>query len=237
MKKVNKPTNAGNYVFTEINDKFALSDPSMIIDTIPKNKDQYYTVMEEKYRPDKDNFVFSKFLEDFPNIKAADATVVYKLASRSSVLNEWLQTVNLMYSQFANEPTFYRDYVSAEGFDSVVQLYPKMNMILRADATARFDAVTNYRKKLGELDTALTTALKPFRSNKVMRIITLPSSDLPLSLQLAIENFTTATDVQVVDSKAYAREVLIRYKMSLLSAVSNDPNIDIESIIQGNKVK
>lgn len=69
------------------------------------------------------------------------------------------------------------------------------------------------------------------------RVISMNTTELPLTLQLAIENFTPANDVNSPNKKAYARELLIRYKLELIKMIKNDPSININLVIESMQEK
>jgi hypothetical protein len=216
----------GIYFMTKMFEAFGLSFDL----NIPIKYDDWLVVKNEKYRPDRNVFIYEAFKKAFPQIKVADASMVYKLASRSVKLNEWVAKVNVEYALIQNEPTFYRDYVSPKDYEIVMRDLITSSERNKKRAAEELLAAQQYKAQLEDIDKRYSG----FEYNsKYSRIINLSSNRLPLSYQLAIENYVpTVSGSQIeVHKKAYAREVLVSYKIQLIKILKSKPDVDIDKVI------
>jgi len=201
--------------------------------SIDENIDNWLIVKDEKYRPDRGVFVLEKFKEDFPEINVDNIDKVYSLCSRSAALNEWLAKVNLSYALIQNEPTFYRDKIEASRYNLVSEELLKNNSILSSKAREELELAADYRSKMDKIKIKYS---KIEYKSKEARVISMNTTELPLTLQLAIENYTPASD-DSPNRRSYARELLINYKLSLLNVIKENPEVNIDIIIKDSYVK
>jgi hypothetical protein len=201
--------------------------------SIDENIDNWLIVKDEKYRPDRGIFVLERFKEDFPEINVDNIDKVYSLCSRSAALNEWLAKVNLSYALIQNEPTFYRDKIEASRYNLVSEELLKNNSILSNKAKEELELAADYRNKMDKVKLKYS---KIEYKSKEARVISMNTTELPLTLQLAIENYTPASD-DSPNRRSYARELLINYKLSLLNVIKENPEVNIDMIIKDSYVK
>lgn len=203
----------------------------------------WITVKQEIYRPDKDQFVYDRFVASYPNIKLDDSKsltenvkVIYALCSRSEVLNYWLSKVNVEYSLDAGTPTFYKNLVEPTVFMNATKTLTKINDISSAEALELQAAAFEYKEKIKRISANFNKERKnKIGNDKLLRILTIKSTQLPLSLQMAIENYTPAQDAPT--QRAYAREILIQFKVSLIEEMNKNPDFDIDKYLEAISVK
>lgn len=215
------------FVFKSGNVSYAIEEPS-------KDEEKWLIISDDKYRPDKSKFVFDKFQKDYPSIKAINAEQVYKLASRSVKLNEWLAKTNAEYAVIEGAPTYFRQYAKPDEFDAASKEVLKLSKAQALKAREQADAAIKYRENLAEIDTKYERLLTT--SDKIAKILSLNTTVLPLSVQLAIENYTPAKSSSPT-AKAYARECLVSYKIALLKTLQKDKDTDIDKLITENMEK
>lgn len=206
---------------------YAVPQPSI-------KEDEWLTIKEEKYRPDKSKFIFERFLKRYPNIKVSNAEQVYALASRSAILNEWLAKANLEYALQENAPTFYRPYVDIDKFNAADFEVKRINKVNASKAVEQAAAATKYKEELASIEGKYKDQLST--SNNIAKVLALNTTALPLTIQLAIDNYTPAKSSSP-NQRTFARECLINYKIALLQAINKDPKIDVDQLIEDNKVK
>jgi len=217
---------------TNINLKILNKD---IVINIPKDESSWLIIKDETYRPDRELFVLNEFKNDFPHIDIGDnCSKIYGLCSRSVRLSSWLSSVNLKYSLIQNQPTFYRDHLSQDEFKIVSSDLTKISSLNQLKAAEELKAANEYKNKMELIQKKYST--KTFES-KYSRIISMNTTELPLTLQLAIENYSPAFNVESPNTKAYARELLIRYKLELIKLLKEDQSLDIDKVIIDSQVK
>lgn len=214
--------------------KFNIGTNVYNVDGPDTNSEKWLVVAEEKYRPDKQKFIYDKFIKEYPSIKVRDAEQVYALASRSAKLNEWLAIANAEYATIEASPTYYRQYIDASDFESASIEVSNMSKAQAAKAKEQAIAATNYRNALAEIDMKYEKSLNT--SNKYAKVLALNTTSLPLSIQLIIDNYTPATSSSP-NVRAFARECLVSYKIALLSVIKQNKDVDIDKLIEINKEK
>lgn len=230
------PTSPGDIVIST-------SQGDIVVKSVPTQVDQWYTISDTAYRPDKDKFVLDNFNKDYPNINLTGSDEdkvkrVYALASRSAKLNEWLAGVNVLYSQTETTPTFYRDEVTPQEYEVLSSKAQQLSKIASERASAELAAAQNYAAVLSNIDATFNKRRSETMGNdKVLKVITLNSTSLPLTAQMAIENFVPAAGGTSPDKKTYAREMLIRFKLALLQKIKADPNFDLEAALDDASTK
>lgn len=201
---------------------------------ISESNSDWLFVKDEKYRPDRGEFILDRFLIDYPNIDVKrDINLVYSLCSRSSSLGEWLALQNLDYALIQDEPTYYRDVVSADKYELISAELKSISLRQSNRAKEESEAASRYKERISEIAKKYSTA--PIKI-KEARVISMNSTELPLTLQLAIENFTPAANDNP-NRRAFARELLINYKLALLKIIRVDPDVDIDEVIKDGYVK
>jgi len=213
---------------------FKIGSSVFIVDEPDSNPDNWLITKDESYRPDKQKFIEQKFRKDYPGIKVKDANQVYALASRSAKLNDWLAKANLEYAVVEGAPTYFRDYVDPKDFEQASKEVQKLSQANSDKAKAQAYAATEYKNKLAEIDKEFEKKLST--SDNIAKIISLNSTALPLSIQLAIDNYTPASSSSP-NQRAYSRECLINYKIKLLEALTKDKKLNIDKLITENMEK
>lgn len=215
---------------------YEISEPSI-------NEDDWLSIKNEEYLPDKNLFIFEKFAEDYPEIASKihgdniddKANKVYSLASRSAVVAQWLSNANLLYSLDAQTPTYYKEFIDPKDFKEVSVKISTLNKINSDQSNKLALAAKEYQEKIRKIqDEAVNSAKKLVANDRLIRILTVPTTSLPISIQLAIENYTPK-DNEAPTQKAYAREYLIAYKTFLLKQLKQDKNFDVEAAIDSLK--
>lgn len=208
---------------------------SVVSIEVPTSSNDWLIIKDETYRPDRGVLVLETFKKDFPSIQVGDdVEKVYALCSRSARLAEWLAKVNLSYATLQNEPTFYRDVIAADDYKLVAKDLEQLSNNNRSRATEELKAAEVYKTTMETISNKYSNRRL---ENKFSTIIALNTTSLPLTLQLAIENYTPANDATSPNRRAYARELLVRYKLALIEMVKENRNIDIDRVISEATVK
>lgn len=196
---------------------------SLVIDLPDVNPDNWYVVQDERYRPDKDSYIENKFREEWPNVDIKGIEQVYKLASRSTSINIWLAGANAEYSKVANIPTFYKDLVSGDEFKSASDVLTNVGKTESERALKLQEAARTYEANCKKINSEADLLIKnKVSGNKLAQILMIRSNMLPINLSLAIDNFTPIDAEGAPDTRAYARELLVKFKTSLIKHLRDD---------------
>lgn len=213
------------------------------VDTDFEPKSNYMdwvVIKEQSYLPNKEEYIKNAFNKRFPKISLpADETVAYNfitnLASRSEVVAEALALFNAEYSISAQMPTYYKDVLDNKTFEKARSEITQYNNVVADYQNKRQQAAIKYKKELEQIDKNEQESLNKFKQNKVLQVLTLPSTSLPLSLQVAVEKYTA--DEKSPNKKVYLREILSNYKKYLLKELKANPDLDIQKLIKDNQEK
>lgn len=248
---LNSKINSGNYLLltkkfkikeTKIySKKKEVTDTSNLFEDITidiNNSDNWYIIKSESYIPNRDEYILKKFKNDFPNVPIGDQVqLIYNLASRNKAINEWLAITNSFYADEATMPLYLKDLVEPSVFKSTQQSITEYNKVVKQEADERLQASIDYKNKLEQIDRKYEKLKEKVKSNKLLRILTLASNELPLTLNLSIETYSPADVTSSPDKKVYARELLTNYKIHLIKILKQNPDVDIETLIKNNLVK
>lgn len=207
---------------------------NIIIDMPSTNPNDWLITRENSLRPERGEFVLKEFRRQYPSIKVKDIEQMYKVCARSQLLSNWLSLVNADYVQDVKIPGYARNIISSTDIENSRKIIDEINNINKNKSAAIKKAADTFKETLDNIENDEAYKL-PTNVDKITKILILNTSDMPVSLQLAIENFVPASNDNFPDTKSYARELLFQYKKSLLTMVKNDSSIDIEGVI--NKAK
>lgn len=201
-----------------------------------ENAKSWLISREEALRPEKKQYILEKFLKRFPNLKVKDADQVYNLCSRSNFLNNWLSETNLTYVDQVKIPAYAIDILDTKKVKESFDVVNKINELNSKRAAEIKELADNFKNNLRKIEDDSKYKYEGELSNEV-KILLLNTTDLPLTLQLAIENFTPAANDAFPDTRAYAREMLYQYKKSLFLLAKEKPENDINIVIKELKEK
>lgn len=203
-----------------------------------KDSDNWYVIQQESFTIDKNDFILTKYNEDFPKSKIDNYDMFELVLNRSSKLQEWYSLVSLQYTDSIQLPVAYKDLFKPEeykGFFKDIQSY-KNNL---AKESAEIEELSNkFKKDVNIIKQKYFNKNKEIvDSNKFYPIITMNATQLPLSIQIEIESYTPKTGDITQQKSVFAREYLINYKRSLIEFVKTNPNVNIEEVIEEFRVK
>lgn len=217
--------------------EFKYKNKVISIDEVPKNDESWIIIKDEKYKPDKDYWLFTKFTKDYPSVPVKDIKQIHNLASRSTHLSEWLAVANVEYSKIEDTPTYFRDFISKDEYENIANKMRLASKVNIERAEKEYKASIEYRNKLRMINEEYNTKYSSLIDDPITQIIMLKGTDLPLSIQLAIDNFTPAKTSGSPDKKVYAREMLIRFKVSLIKFIKTNPEYQVSDLIENLRPK
>lgn len=203
-------------------------------------EDEWIAVKQESIEFDRASYVLEQFKNDYPDIEVGeDIKLVYSLCSRSTALNTWLASVNLKFSDYTQLPLYLSSLIEPTKFKVIKEEISEVRKIVASSSSKRLDAAKKYQAEIAKIDKEEASLLQAKKKdNPILKVLTMNSTRLPLSLQLQIEKYVpTVTDDEAASRKVYAREMLIQYKIGLIKMIKQKPDIDIEAIIKSNETK
>jgi hypothetical protein len=203
----------------------------VVIDDISENSDDWKTIKSESFRPNRETYILEKFQKEFPSQKVSDYNLLTKLASRNKTLTEWLANVSLFYSKDVEVPRYLTEVIKPDEYVILEKEIVKYNQQLSSESKELEKASQNYKETIKDISKKYKIEKDKITENKVIKILTLNQTDLPLTLALQIENFTPATIDDAPTRRAYAREVLINFQLTLIKIVQEKPSINIDELL------
>jgi len=198
---------------------------------------EWITVESENYKLDRDTYIIESFYKDYPKYKGAvrDYEMLMSLCTRSTILGEWLIGINAKYVLEVNIPKYLENLIEPKQYNDVQYNLKKFNDTNKNFSDDCVKLSDKYKNDLETLRNKYSAEFDKFKKDQILRVLTLKTSELPIEIQLEIENFTPAKFSGSVDSKTFSRELLIQYKRYLLKEIKNNPKIDINDVISNNQ--
>lgn len=214
----------------------------ILFEEVPTNSSEWKTTQTEDYQPDRELFVYNAFIRDYPDLplprdQEAAIITIYSLCSRSSALGSWLKNINSSYAAEAVLPRYIEGIVSPETFSKAQKTLTQISKIQADKSRRELLANEKYKKEMADIEKNFENETSKLTGDKIIRILNVKSTELPLTLQLAIENFTPSEDANAPDRRTYAREVLLRYRISLFQYLQRNPSANIAEVIEGMRLK
>lgn len=219
--------------------KFSVQDAAENFDDWTINKSEVVQFAKEEV-------IVKSFEESFPNISLLGNssfdkyTFLSGLVSRNSKLKEWFSLEKLKYSELAQLPSYLKDLVEPKKFLDLQRKVNDVNRVISDYTNKRSAAAEEYHLKLNKLDAEMNSKVSAIKGeDKLIKILTLTSQSLPLSMAAALEKYTmVGISEDFIDRKKfYVRELLTNFKISLIKLVNSDPNVDIDAIIDEVSLK
>lgn len=207
---------------------------TLLPDTDPE---KWLGLNDDEFRGDRKIYIENKWNQDHPSMKLTEYDSIIGLCNRSRIASQWLAKVNSEYSNEQQVPIFFTNLISPEKMkelrvknETISSLQFEYSDKVREESEA-------YKTKLNALDNTYKPQLDALvKEDKYLKIANLPSDMLPLTMILAIESYNPK-DQAAPTRRAYARECLIRYKVSLLKKLVKDENFDVDKYIDDNSSK
>lgn len=204
------------------------------------NAEGWTVVAEESIEYNKGEYILLQFNKDFPQFTVESYEDLCKVASRSKKLTEWLINANVSYSDSTQLPKYLEGLVDPTTYLDAQNSMQTVKAIIQKGASARQIAADNYKAEVKRIESKEAEELiKVKANNTLLKILTLNSQYLPLTLQLSIEGYKSTIGSATVEEsrKVYGREILIQYKKALVEAWVDNREIDIDYIIESNQLK
>jgi hypothetical protein len=227
---------------TEVRIDLKLPSGKVVEYVLPNRKDpsEWKIRRDQVFRPDKRAYVYNKFRLEFPDIKIDDDisigyNLICRLVNRSKFLSLWLQTTNLMYANIVAIPSYLEGQASPEEFKDAVDKVKFINNASVDMVKKNAAALDIYKKALAKNKEEYEKLVNIKNCSNAVKVMTLDSSLLPISLINEIENYTFNKELQP-SREAYAREIVINFKTFLYKTAKQE-NIDVFTLVDALSTK
>jgi hypothetical protein len=201
--------------------------------------DNWVVVKQQSIKYVKGDIILEKFNKDFPHAVVDSYDVICELASRSTKISEWLVNANTVYSELAEMPLYLDGLVEPKIYKGLTHDIQRINETIGSFSQNRQQLAEKYKNELKILEKKEKEAIDKIKgNNKFLRVLTLNTTSLPLTLQLMINGYSPSNSENLQESqKVFAREMLINYKVSLIKKIIEDPNFKVDIVIDDNQLK
>lgn len=198
----------------------------------------WYVTQQQSFTIDKGDFMLEQFSKDFPKFKVTDYDVLQRIVGRSTKLQDWFQKTSLLYADSIQLPVAFKELFNPEDYNRYYKDILNYKQIL-ADESAEIETLSDkFTKELNEIKLKYKQKGEQILGKeKVYKVLSMNSSDMPISLQIEIEGYTPVTGDVTQKRRMYGREMLLKYQRALLQLIKDDSSIDIDAIIDENRVK
>jgi hypothetical protein len=225
---------------------FDINGIKLSVNDATENLDNWTVKKSEVVMYYKEEVIVKSFQAAFPHISLLGDSFEEKfqfiggLVSRNEKLLEWFSLEKLKYSDLAQLPSYLKDFIEPKQFANLQEKVSSVNSVISDYTARRTIAAKEYQNKLKQIDNEMNLKVKAIKGeDKIIKVLTLTSQSLPLSMAAALERYNANTDdADFADKKKlYVRELLTNFKVSLLKLIKEDPDIDIDLIISELSLK
>lgn len=204
---------------------------TLLVDDINVNDPKSWkTIQQEDYRPDRNDFILKAFKKKFPKHANAVNSIetVNNLASRSKTINNWLVSAGIEYVLEVQAPQYLKDLVDPKEYKDASEDLAELNKLATKRSLEEQLVVKEYKDKIAKIEEKYDKLTESAKKSNVVKILSLNSTSLPITLQLMIENYSPSVTSSSPDKKTYAREILVNFKISLLKYFTKKENKDVD---------
>lgn len=203
-----------------------------------KNKDGWYTIQQQSFTIDKGEFLVSEFNKDFPNFKCVDKEQLDDIVSRSSALKDWYASAALKFVDSIQLPVSLKDKIEPDKYQTYFNDMQSIKSNLAEKSEKIELASRKFNKELDIIKDEYDKQINKIKQkDKIYHILTLTKEDLPLTLQFEVNGYSPKVDDVVKERSSYGAELLVEYQRVLIDKLNDEPEIDIVSFINDNKLK
>lgn len=218
----------------------------IVINDVSDEIDGWIVKDAEVIEYSKATVIVESFEKQFPHIKLLgndDSTkfdYLTNLVSRSDKLFQWFALEKIKYSELTQLPSYLKGRIDASEFSSIQKKISCVNDVIADFADQRAKLAIEYKNNLKKLQKKMDASIdKTIADDKVIKVLTLTTQSLPLSMINAIESYSPRTsDINFDEKKKlYARELLTLFKVDLLDKIKDNPDLDVDLLIDEISLK
>lgn len=203
-----------------------------------KTTDEWVVVLSESLEVDRSAFMMSEWNKSYgKKFKVKDFDQLSKICSTNTDLIEWWSLTSLRYSRLTQVPLHLKGQVDPDEFMTISEVISEINKV-NSEKQSKINEVTReLSARRNKIEEDAKEEIRKLKSNNVIvKILTVNTQDLPISILLQIDNFNPKENPDVMKD-LFAREMLINYKKALIQLVKNKPDIDIDDVIKKGRSK
>lgn len=226
--------------------EFESSYGNFVLDDVIGNEDDWITIQSQTVTYDKNEFFIEQFNLDFPSYKILGSnnlekfTFLSELCGRKEIMRKWFAATSIKYSNTTQLPLYLKDGVAPNDYkrvqDNLIKLKDELAKIIKK----RNELAEKYSSDLAELEKEERSVVKKtIGDDNVLKIVSLTTESLPLSIQMKIQSYTAGSaDADLADNRRrLAQEYLARFKTSLIKLNKAKKITDIDALLKEIEIK
>jgi len=216
------------------------------IDEPGSNEGNWITIESQSITFDKNDFFIRKFNNDFPTYTLLGSnnleryTFLSELCARTPTMRKWYASVQISYSDSTQLPLYLKDVVAPDEYKAVQEKLLILRDELAVITKKRNDLAAKYSADLNQLRVDEKVVVKKtIGADNIMKIVTLTTESLPLSIQMKIQSYmANSSDADVADNRRrLAQEYLAKFKTALIKLDKVSKIADIDGLIDEISLK
>lgn len=204
-------------------------------DSFVVEKEELYTVTYKTDKITRDDYILNCWNERYPNAHTTDIERVRQFISSSSKLQHWYAQIMINYQANVQMPDYLKDVLDIKEYNKLTTDLQKYNKILQQRSDAISNAAKTFKKSLNAINASHEKEAKVLLKDKLLYILTLNRSDLPLDLQQELIDFTPKDIKSPKERRERSKEIVIEYQKSLISKVKSDPDFNIRKYVEDSR--
>jgi hypothetical protein len=216
------------------------------IEEIGSDSNKWVTINSQSVSFDKQGFYIKEFEDSFPtyNLVGSNSEEKFKflteLCARTKVMKLWLATVTINYSNTTQLPLYLKDSVTPAEYKCVQEKLLDIKSELSKIVEKRNVISAKYTADLNKLEAEEKAVVKKtIGANNILKIVTLTTQSLPLSVQMKIQAYTSESDdLDISDNRRrFAQECLAKFKTALIKMDKESTIDDIDVLLDEISLK
>lgn len=193
-------------------------------DFIDEDGNKWFCKKDDLNKPNKRKFIEERFIAKYG--RELEFDMIAKLVSRSEALRNWYAKQLEDFILEVDVPEYYANILTPIEFKQLSVEVAKVNKNYALESKELNIISEKYKKDCEQVRNNYKIKNDLLFSNKLVKILTLNSESLPIGLQLKLENYTPSDQDDIRTSALYGRELLVRYKISLIEALKRGEDVD-----------
>lgn len=210
------------------------------------DQDNWVTIEAQSIVYDKNSFFINEFKSDFPDYTLLGSNDFEKyvflseLCARNKSLRLWFAATRAKYSNTTQLPLYLQDSVTPEEYVSIQEKLLEIKDKTAVIINKRKDLAAKYAADLAELENEERRVVnETIGVNNILKIITLTTDSLPLSIQMLIQSYTAGSqDQDIADNRRrLAQEYLAKFKVALIKLNEEVDDLNIDDLVKEIELK
>jgi hypothetical protein len=209
----------------------------LVVEFASEDQNNWYTERMEKLPMSKEEYITEAVKTEFPNIIFKDYSELQSVLSRSKALSTWYRERSAEWVKVIEVPNYLLEVVHPDVYRGLVGKVNAYNNSLAIQGKAIKIEADLFQQKIRDISLREQKVRSGITKDGLVKVITMGSQEMPISLQLEIERYTPKDGDEYQQRRQFSREILYCYQKALATGVYNNTITDVTAFIEGLAVK